>query len=39
MAAINFFPAEVITPFLGTARRAQAGVTLRPLAPLRIDQT
>jgi len=36
---INFFPAEGMTPFLGTARRAQAGVTLRPLAPLRIDQT
>jgi hypothetical protein len=36
---INFDPAEGITPFLGTARTAEAGVTLRPFAPLRIDQT
>jgi hypothetical protein len=36
---INFFPAEGITPFLGSARTAQAGVTLRPFPPLRIDQT
>jgi len=36
---INFFPAEGITPFRGNARTAQASVTLRPLPPLRIDQT
>jgi Domain of unknown function (DUF5916) len=36
---INFDPAEGIKPFLGTARTAEVGVTLRPFAPLRIDQT
>jgi hypothetical protein len=36
---INYFPAAGLEPFLGRARQASLGVTLRPLPPLRLDAT
>ena len=36
---VNFIPAAGVLPFLGSARAIEAGLTLRPYAPLRIDQT
>jgi hypothetical protein len=36
---INYFPPAPLPPFVGDARVAIAGVTLRPLAQFRLDQT
>jgi hypothetical protein len=36
---INFFPSENLRPFLADATNAELGVTLKPIPPLRIDET
>jgi hypothetical protein len=36
---INFFPAPGLSPFLANARRVNFGLTLRPSARLRFDET
>ena len=36
---INFFPSETLRPFLADATTAEVGATLKPIAPLRIDET
>ena len=36
---INFFPSETLQPFLADATSAELSVTLKPIAPLRVDQT
>lgn len=36
---INFFPSEDLQPFLASATSAELSLTLKPIAPLQIDQT
>ncbi len=36
---VNYYPAAPLRPFLGPARRASAGITLRPSTRLRFEQT
>jgi hypothetical protein len=36
---INFFPGSGLLPFLASGTEAAASITLKPIAPLRIDQT
>jgi hypothetical protein len=36
---INFFPSENLRPFLADATNVELGVTVKPVPPLRIDQT
>lgn len=36
---INFFPSESLRPFLADELRAEVEVTLKPIPPLRLDQT
>ncbi len=36
---INYYPAADLRPFLGDARSAEVGVTLKPLPRLRLDQS
>lgn len=36
---INYYPAAPLAPFLGSARRANAGVIIRPSSRLRLEET
>jgi hypothetical protein len=37
--SINYYPADGLRPFLGTEQSVEAGVTVKPMSQLRLEQT